>query len=398
MTLYVQYMDVGQGDSTLILFPNGQTMLIDCGTIQADEALIKTGGPVIAAIKDFFKGIKKAPIFDVLVLTHADRDHYNLIGTLAASGISFKSILHGGAMSEYINGGAATTAVLDKLTANNPDSVGSLEPKALQAAFSAGAYSAKKAVDMGDKCELWFLAANAKGMKYHDKNAASVAILVSYLGHKLYFMGDGTRATEKWILTQCAAIKPSPLAHVAAKKLCLLKAGHHGSETSSCPDWLDAINPNMVMISADAATFGSNGTGMPSEAKIEQFKALKLGTLVDKNNKHDVMMYKSDGAHKGYFETEGVGQQAVCTILAKGHVVAADAVDMSDDDSSVGAETLQKLLAARYKTVGIVGTSWSIEIDAGGFAVLWSGVKASQSYSSSTFFSAETLTPAGAAE
>lgn len=61
--LRVHFLDVGQADSTLIEFPDGKTMLVDGGDVDADEKIL----PYLNALK-----IKK---LDYVLLTHTDSDH-----------------------------------------------------------------------------------------------------------------------------------------------------------------------------------------------------------------------------------------------------------------------------------------------------------------------------------
>ena len=61
--LQVHFIDVDQGDSTLIISPNGRTMLIDAG----DNS---KGSEVISYLKR--KGVSK---IDILIGTHPDADH-----------------------------------------------------------------------------------------------------------------------------------------------------------------------------------------------------------------------------------------------------------------------------------------------------------------------------------
>ncbi|MCL2156859.1 MAG: MBL fold metallo-hydrolase, partial [Methanobrevibacter sp.] len=59
----LHFIDVGQGDSTLVILPNGKTMLIDAGT--SDK-----GSTVVSYIKSL--NVSK---IDYLVMTHPDADH-----------------------------------------------------------------------------------------------------------------------------------------------------------------------------------------------------------------------------------------------------------------------------------------------------------------------------------
>src|SRR5688500_1813347 len=70
-TLKIVFIDVGQGDSTLIILPNGKTMLIDGGERDQDQTVLST--------------LQEHDInrIDVVVATHPHADHIGgLIGVM----------------------------------------------------------------------------------------------------------------------------------------------------------------------------------------------------------------------------------------------------------------------------------------------------------------------------
>jgi competence protein ComEC len=79
-TMKVEFLDVGQGDSTFITFPNGETILIDGGgriaRSSVDDELFEPDVPRIGemVVSEFLweKGYSRV---DRLVVTHADADH-----------------------------------------------------------------------------------------------------------------------------------------------------------------------------------------------------------------------------------------------------------------------------------------------------------------------------------
>ena len=62
--LQVHFMDVGQGDSILILFPDGKDMLIDCGN--------KSTGYDFDVTADYLENYLPDGKLDYLMLTHSD--------------------------------------------------------------------------------------------------------------------------------------------------------------------------------------------------------------------------------------------------------------------------------------------------------------------------------------
>ena len=67
--LIINYIDVGQGDSTYIELPNGETMLIDASENEYGETIV-----------NYIRGRQGleetgTPVIDYLILTHSDSDH-----------------------------------------------------------------------------------------------------------------------------------------------------------------------------------------------------------------------------------------------------------------------------------------------------------------------------------
>src|SRR6266436_6786539 len=74
----VIFMDAGQGDCTLIVYPDGSLTLVDCGST-------KSGAAAFVEIKKVIdRHFDNKQDFN-LVLTHPDEDHYNLLQTLQVS-------------------------------------------------------------------------------------------------------------------------------------------------------------------------------------------------------------------------------------------------------------------------------------------------------------------------
>jgi hypothetical protein len=109
-TLRFHFLDVGQGNGTLIECPHGELILFDFGTAKNSS---KTKGPVMDFINS--KGAK----LDYLLVSHADKDHVNLLPLL--EGFTFGKVICGGeALKDFwiyvagpvrVENGASITAV-----------------------------------------------------------------------------------------------------------------------------------------------------------------------------------------------------------------------------------------------------------------------------------------------
>ncbi|MFF5994552.1 MBL fold metallo-hydrolase [Lysinibacillus sp. KU-BSD001] len=200
--MQVHFIDVGQGDSILIQSPNGKTMLIDGGTRGA-------GDDVVTYLKSL--GIST---FDYVVATHPDADHIGgLIDVFAAfhvhhfvnSGKDHTSETYADLLEAAVNEGSAY------IEPNQGDSI---------------------ALDNAVNIQVLYANKNAS-----DNNDASLVLKLTYGNVSFMLMGDASKEIE----TQIAATYD-----VSAQ---ILKAGHHGSNTSSGLNFMQQVNPKAVILS-----------------------------------------------------------------------------------------------------------------------------------------------------
>lgn len=205
---YIMFIDVNQGDSTLIVV-NKKTTLIDTGGIlQSNKDKYDyniTNNRTIPYLKS--KGIKK---IDNLILTHGDADH----------------------MGDAIN--IVENIKVDKVIFNC-GSYNSLEKKLIKTLDNKKIKydSCIESLEMG-RYKLKFL--NTK--QYDNENDNSNVIYTKINGYKFMFMGDAGVDKEKDILEK-----------YNISDIDVLKVGHHGSKTSSSKKFIDEINPKYGVIS-----------------------------------------------------------------------------------------------------------------------------------------------------
>jgi competence protein ComEC len=87
-----------------------------------------------------------------------------------------------------------------------------------------------------------------------DPNEASVVIAAQYGTVRFLLMGDAERGEERWLLEH-----ERPLLEAD-----ILKVGHHGSRTSSGNEFLDAVRPELALISVGAG----NSYGHPDASVV----------------------------------------------------------------------------------------------------------------------------------
>ena len=195
----VLFMYVGQADSTLIKYKN-KTMLIDAGNNE-------DGKNVVKFLKD--KGISK---LDYIVGTHYDEDHIGGLDDIIENFDIGKFYLsNGGELGpNYYN----------------------LEKAAKKKNLAITIPKVGDKIDFGD-VDMEVMAASKFDGK--NDNNASIVIQAKYGSRKYLFMGDLEKQEEakrKW------------------NEVDVLKAGHHGSNTSSTQEFLNQVKPKYVFVSA----------------------------------------------------------------------------------------------------------------------------------------------------
>lgn len=239
--LEVHFLDVGQADCTLIKC-DGYTMLIDAG--EDDQG---------TKIQNYLKkqGVEK---LDYLVLTHPDSDH---IGS--ADVIMTKFETDTVFMSDYEKDTRIYNDLIDLMKDNQityfTPSVGDIYP-------------------LGN-ASFQILAPNDE---YDDPNNASIALLLTHGENSFLFTGDAEKSAEKDILYNGL--------NLAAD---VFHAGHHGSKTSNTEDFVDAVNPQYVVISCGV----NNSYGLPDAEVLNRFR--QNGIKVYRTDEQGTIVATSDG-------------------------------------------------------------------------------------------------------
>lgn len=195
----VLFMYVGQADSTLIKYKN-KTMLIDAGNNEDGKNIVKF-------LKD-----KRISKLDYIVGTHYDEDHIGGLDDIIENFDIGKFYLsNGGELGpNYYN----------------------LEKAAKKKNLAITIPKVGDKIDFGD-VDMEVMAASKFDGK--NDNNASIVIQAKYGSRKYLFMGDLEKQEEakrKW------------------NEVDVLKAGHHGSNTSSTQEFLNQVKPKYVFVSA----------------------------------------------------------------------------------------------------------------------------------------------------
>ncbi len=201
----------------------------------------------------------------MLVVTHADKDHYNLL-TGVLSGIQVDLVLLPG---EADSGAVPDERPFDDYPAGDFDDWLGKHPRVVRVGPDHESAPGKPSTLFGTgRTEFYILAANVPAKTKSPnftKNTRSIVLKVTHGRFDAVLTGDATFDTEEYILGRIAA--PSSAAQPDWLDVELLKLGHHGSSATSSGDpWFARLRPEFGIASAGT----DNSYGHPSRSVIQR--------------------------------------------------------------------------------------------------------------------------------
>ncbi len=227
----IYFLDVGQGDCTLIRTRGGD-ILIDAGPESAQDVLC-------LRLKQL--GVKEIAL---AVFTHPDEDHVGgADGVL--NQISVKEVWL--PVREMDNPSAARMeqAIKDSGAIRKNVKAGEI--------FTVGDVVVATLAPLGDAT--------------NDPNDNSIVLRISCGEIGMLFMGDASVKVEKKLIETYAK------GHISAQ---LYKVGHHGSSTSNTQDFLDIVNPTYAVICSSI----DNSYGHPHGVVVERLQNIGATVLM----------------------------------------------------------------------------------------------------------------------
>jgi competence protein ComEC len=239
--LELTVLDVGQGDSLLVVSPAGKTLLIDGGGAfggfagHEEHYGIDPGEEAVSPYL-WSRGFQR---LDVVALTHAHQDH---IGGLVA-------ILENFHVGRVWIGREVTSATLARLEELARARKIPVEHELRGKSFHW---------DGVDGDFLW-PEIPPEEIGPSAKNNDSLVLRLHFGGESMLLPGDAEKQVEREILSE----NTSEALHSD-----VLKIGHHGSKNSTTPEFLAAVQPRLGIISAGE----DNAYGHPHEELLERLE------------------------------------------------------------------------------------------------------------------------------
>ncbi len=239
--LYVYYLDVGQGDSELIISPH-----------QKEVIMLDTGGKVSFAKASWQESTKKYNLID---------NTLKLLKSLGISKLDYLILSHG----DYDHAKEALNLINNTLVKKvifNNDAYNTLENEIINLLKKENIpyYQNMRKLKL-TYFDLYFL----KTKIYANENDNSNIVYFNYLKQKFLFMGDASTEVEDNLIKK-----------YNLNDMTVLKVGHHGSKTSSSASFINKINPKYAIISVGK----NNRYNHPNEEVL--------------NNLYSAIVYRTD--------------------------------------------------------------------------------------------------------
>lgn len=230
-SVIIEFLNVGQADCSLITLPDNRYILIDGGNN-------KDGQKLVNYLKS--KSITK---IDFIIAIHPHEDHIGGLDEVIGS-FDIGKIY----MPKIHDSDVPTTKTYEDFL----DAV-------LQGGYKITAAKAGVVLLNEGSLKLEFLAPNSEN--YSNLNNYSAVLKLSFGSTRVLFTGDAENVSEKEMLKADYDLESE-----------ILKIGHHGSNSSTTEDFLEAVAPKDAVISCGAG----NPYGHPHKETLQRLQKAEI--------------------------------------------------------------------------------------------------------------------------
>ena len=259
-SMQVHFIDVGQGDATLVITPHGRSILVDAGGSLGVQNTFDIGERVVVPYLRHY-GVNT---LDWLILTHNHQDHAGGAGAVAEFIGARQVLLHQ-------EGAEKSTAILQlkhAMQGKNLREADSVKEIHLDGVTVTLYQAGEKQTDENTK---------SKGGRSSSENGRSTVARIEYGRHSFLLTGDLEGDSETRIGKN--DMRPSTV----------LKVGHHGSRKSTRSTFLERVGPQYAVISVGA----DNRFGHPAPETLHRLQEWPVS--IYRTDRDGAVVFRSDG-------------------------------------------------------------------------------------------------------
>jgi competence protein ComEC len=249
--LRITMLDVGQAEAIAVQFPSGQSLLVDAGGVASGfDVGERVVVPALWAL-----GVRR---LDWLAFTHADLDHAG--GTLAVAHI------------------LRPREVWEGIPVFRDERRQALREAARASGIGWRRLQAGDTIELGDVAVSVLHPAPPEWERQRVRNDDSLVMRVVYGDVEILLTGDIGGAVEAQLD-----------AAVAPRRVRVLKVAHHGSRTSTSPDFVAGLRPHLAFVSAGRG----NLFGHPAREVLARLDG--VGATVFRTDRDGAVQLETDG-------------------------------------------------------------------------------------------------------
>jgi competence protein ComEC len=273
--LHVDFLDVGQGDSALVTFPNGQTMLVDGGGRLEFRSDDEAGEEVFEPDRQGVGEAVVSPVLwqkgyshiDYILATHADADHIQ-------------------GLTDVAKNFSVGEALFGRMPAADPEFqelAAVLRDRGIRSGYVSRGQQLKFG---GATVEVLYPRAD-RGTDAPSDNNHSVILRIVYGSRAFLLTGDVEREGENELVTGGGNLRAD-----------VIKVPHHGSRTSSTQEFVDSVGARYAVISVGR----HSRFGHPHREVVDRWRA--TGATVITTGERGMVSVSTDGSDLNIFTYE----------------------------------------------------------------------------------------------